>query len=107
MTGVQTCALPILLPAFPGLDAIGQAWRHGARVTGCTVHLVEEGLDTGPIVAQAAVAVQDEDTLETLTARVHAAEHALYPAAVRRFLGEPWRIDGRRLVFGAGEVARG
>ena len=98
---------PSLLPAFPGLDAIGQAWRHGARVTGCTVHLVEEGLDTGPIVAQAAVAVQDEDTLETLTARVHAAEHALYPAAVRRFLGEPWRIDGRRLVFGAGEVARG
>ncbi|MFN8587064.1 MAG: phosphoribosylglycinamide formyltransferase [Candidatus Eisenbacteria bacterium] len=98
---------PSLLPSFPGLDAIGQAWRHGARVTGSTVHLVESGLDTGPIVAQSVVEVHDDDTLETLTARVHASEHALYPAAVRRFLTEPWRLDGRRLVFGAGEVAHG
>jgi phosphoribosylglycinamide formyltransferase-1 len=92
---------PSLLPAFPGLDAIGQAWRHGARVTGCTVHLVEDALDAGPIVAQAAVEVRDEDTRETLEQRIHEAEHRLYPAAVRRYLTEPWRIDGRRLVFGA------
>lgn len=91
---------PSLLPSFPGLDAIGQAWRHGVRVTGCTVHLVEDAVDGGPIVAQAAVERHDDDTLETLTARIHAAEHALYPAAVRRFLGQPWEMDGRRLVFG-------
>lgn len=94
---------PSLLPAFPGLDAIGQAWRHGARVTGCTVHLVEDALDSGPIVAQAAVDVRDGDTRETLEARVHEAEHVLYPAAVRRFLLERWRVDGHRLVFGEGE----
>jgi len=94
---------PSLLPAFPGLDAIGQAWRHGARVTGCTVHLVEEVLDSGPIVAQAAVEVRDGDTLESLAARVHEAEHALFPRAVRRFLTERWRVEGRRLVFGEGE----
>lgn len=98
---------PSLLPAFPGLDAIGQAWRHGVRVTGSTVHVVEAGLDTGPIVAQSQVEVRDGDTLATLTERVHAAEHLLYPAAVRRFLTEPWTLDGRRLVFGASEVARG
>lgn len=97
---------PSLLPSFPGLDAIGQAWRHGARVTGCTVHLVADDVDAGPIVAQAAVAVRDDDTLETLAARVHEAEHALYPEAVRRFLTEPWRIEGRRVVFGAAAGAR-
>ena len=94
---------PSLLPAFPGLDAIGQAWRHGAKVTGCTVHLVEHALDGGPIVAQAAVEVRDGDSLASLEARVHEAEHALFPAAVRRFLTERWRVDGRRLVFGEGE----
>ncbi|MBI5170370.1 MAG: phosphoribosylglycinamide formyltransferase [Candidatus Eisenbacteria bacterium] len=98
---------PSLLPSFPGLDAIGQAWRHGARVTGCTVHVVEDGLDTGPIVAQAAVEIRDDDTLEKLTSRVHAVEHALYPAAVRRWLSEPWHVEGRRLVFGAAEGSRG
>lgn len=91
---------PSLLPSFSGLDAIGQAWRHGVHVTGCTVHLVEDALDGGPIVAQVAVERREDDTLETLTARIHAAEHALYPAAVRRFLAEPWELDGRRLVFG-------
>ena len=94
---------PSLLPAFPGLDAIGQAWRHGSRVTGCTVHLVDEALDSGPVVAQAAVDVRDDDTLGSLEARVHEAEHALYPAAVRRFLTERWRVDGRRIVFGEGD----
>ena len=96
---------PSLLPAFPGLDAIGQAWRHGALVTGCTVHLADDAVDGGAIVAQAAVPIRNPDSLESLTARVHAAEHALYPVAVRRFLSEPWTRDGRRLVFGAGAGA--
>ena len=90
---------PSLLPAFPGIDAIRQAWEHGARVTGCTVHLVDAALDSGPIIAQSAVEVRDEDTLESLEARIHEAEHRLYPWAVRRFLTEPWRRDGRRLTF--------
>ncbi len=93
---------PSLLPAFPGLDAIGQAWTRGVRVTGCTVHLVTNALDDGPIVAQSAVEVRDGDTLESLSERVHDAEHRLYPAAVRRFLTEPWRREGARLVFGVG-----
>jgi phosphoribosylglycinamide formyltransferase-1 len=91
---------PSLLPAFPGLDPIGQAWARGVRVTGCTVHLVTHALDDGPIVAQAAVEVRDDDTLESLTGRIHDAEHRLYPTAVRRFLTEPWRREGARLVFG-------
>lgn len=92
---------PSLLPAFPGLDAIRQALAHGVRVTGCTVHVVDDGVDGGPIVAQSAVEVRDEDTLETLEARIHEAEHRLYSFAVRRFLTEPWRLEGRRIVFGA------
>lgn len=97
---------PSLLPAFPGLDAILQAWEHGVRVTGCTVHLVNEALDAGPIVDQMAVEVRADDTPATLEARVHEAEHRLYPAAVRRFLTTPWRIEGRRLHF-ASEVKEG
>jgi phosphoribosylglycinamide formyltransferase-1 len=92
---------PSLLPAFPGLDAIRQAFEHGARVTGCTVHLVDDGLDSGPIVAQQAVEIHDDDTLASLEARVHEAEHRLYPHAVRRFLTEPWRREAGRIVFGA------
>lgn len=99
---------PSLLPAFPGLDAVRQAFEHGVRVTGCTVHLVDAGLDAGPIVAQRAVEVRDDDTPGRLAARIHEAEHRLYPEAVRRFLGEPWHREGRRIVFGAGaEAARG
>ena len=98
---------PSLLPSFPGLDAIGQAWRHGVRVTGCTVHLVEDALDAGPIVAQSVVEVGEGESLEALEARMHAAEHALYPAAVRRFLTEPWIAHGRRLVFHSSEAAHG
>lgn len=94
---------PSLLPAYPGLDAIGQAWRHGARVTGCTVHLVEDALDSGPILAQTAVLVRESDTLETLEQRIHEAEHALFPTAVRRFLTERWQLAGRRLEFGTGD----
>lgn len=92
---------PSLLPAFPGLDAIARAFDHGVRVTGCTVHLVTEELDGGPIVAQSAVEVLDGETLESLERRIHDAEHRLYPEAVRRFLTEPWTRAGRRLVFGA------
>jgi len=88
---------PSLLPAFPGLDAIRQAWEHGVKVTGCTVHLVGAGMDDGPILAQAAVEVRDGDTLETLEARIHEAEHRLYPAAVRRFL-----LDARAGIRAAG-----
>ena len=90
---------PSLLPAFPGLDAIGRAWEHGVQVTGCTVHLVDDALDGGAIVAQSAVLVREDDTLEHLEARIHDAEHRLYPATVRRFLDTPWRIEGRRLRF--------
>lgn len=96
---------PSLLPAFPGLDAIGQAWRAGVRVTGCTVHVVNADLDAGAIVAQAPVEVRDGDTLASLEARLHEAEHRLYPEAVRRFLSEPWRREGARIVFGAGTGA--
>jgi phosphoribosylglycinamide formyltransferase-1 len=95
---------PSLLPAFPGLDAVRRAWEHGARVTGCTVHVVEDALDAGPIVAQEAVEVRDDDTLDQLERRIHEAEHRLYPAAVRRFASEPWRREGRRLVFGRTSV---
>jgi phosphoribosylglycinamide formyltransferase-1 len=98
---------PSLLPSFPGLDAIGQAWRAGVRVTGCTVHLVEDALDAGPIVDQRAVEVHHDDTPGTLAARMHAAEHLLYPDAVRRYLAVPWTLEGRRLVFPSQESARG
>ena len=93
---------PSLLPAFPGLDAIRRAWEAGVRVTGCTVHLVSAALDQGPILAQAEVARRPADTLAELEARVHEAEHALYPATVHRFLTEPWRLDGARVRFGEG-----
>jgi phosphoribosylglycinamide formyltransferase-1 len=95
---------PSLLPAFPGLDAIRRAWEHGVRVTGCTVHLVTPEVDGGPILAQRAVEVRDRETLASLEARMHEAEHRLYPATVRRYLAEPWRREGRRIVFGSGAV---
>ncbi len=90
---------PSLLPAFPGVDAQAQALAHGVKLAGCTVHLVDEGLDSGPIVLQRAVAVRDDDTAEALAARILAEEHLAYPAAMRRLLAEPWEIRGRRLVF--------
>lgn len=90
---------PSLLPAFPGLDAQRQALDFGVRVSGCTVHLVDEGLDTGPIVAQRVVAVADDDTVESLSARILEQEHQLYPEAFRRLLTHPWRIEGRRVRF--------
>jgi phosphoribosylglycinamide formyltransferase-1 len=75
---------PSLLPSFPGLDGIGQAFRRGVKITGCTVHYVTLDVDGGPIIDQAAVRVEDDDTLESLTAKVHAAEHRLLPAVIAR-----------------------
>lgn len=91
---------PSLLPAFPGLAAQRQALEHGVRVSGCTVHLVDEGLDSGPIVVQRAVPVLDGDDEAALAARILEQEHRAYPEALRRLLTESWEIRGRRLVFG-------
>lgn len=90
---------PSLLPAFPGRTPQRDAVEYGVRVSGCTVHLVDDGLDSGPIVAQRAVAVHDDDTQESLAARILAEEHQLYPEALARLLTQPWHVSGRRLVF--------
>jgi phosphoribosylglycinamide formyltransferase-1 len=87
---------PSLLPSFPGLEAQRQALAHGVRVSGATVHLVTGELDGGPIVLQSAVAVLDDDTVETLSARILIEEHRLYPAAIGIVLGGGWTIEGRR-----------
>ena len=79
---------PSLLPSFPGLDAAGQAWRRGVKITGCTVHYVTAEVDGGPIIDQSAVRVESNDTLESLTLRIHAAEHALLPAVLARLSQE-------------------
>jgi phosphoribosylglycinamide formyltransferase-1 len=89
---------PSLLPAFPGLDAQRQAWEHGVKITGCSVHFVDENLDAGPIVLQAAVPVLDEDTVETLSARILQEEHQIYSAAIRTVIGGKYRIEGRRVI---------
>jgi phosphoribosylglycinamide formyltransferase-1 len=89
---------PALLPAFAGLEAQRQAWEHGVKVSGATVHLVDEGLDSGPIVAQEAVPVRSDDTAETLAARILEVEHRLYPRAVRLLLEGRCRVEGRRVI---------
>jgi phosphoribosylglycinamide formyltransferase-1 len=91
---------PSLLPAFPGLDAQHQALQYGVKITGCTVHLVDENLDSGPIILQAAVPVLDDDTVETLSARILEREHEIYSEALRIFLRGQWRIEGRRFLAG-------
>jgi phosphoribosylglycinamide formyltransferase-1 len=96
---------PSLLPAFPGLEAQRQAFEHGVRVAGATVHLVTGELDGGPIVTQAAVPVLDEDTPETLAARILVEEHRIYPEAIARVLAGGWRLEGRRFVQDAGAHA--
>lgn len=90
---------PSLLPAFPGLDAQRQAWEAGVKVSGCTVHLVDEGMDTGPILAQRAVPVYDEDTVGTLAERILAAEHELYGPTLQRLLTGSVRLEGRRATM--------
>jgi len=92
---------PSLLPSFPGLDAQGQALAYGVGVTGVTVHLVNEELDGGPIVLQAAVPVLEGDTFDTLEARILAEEHRVYPEAIALVLDGGWSVEGRRLVRGA------
>ena len=89
---------PSLLPSFPGLEASRQALEYGVKFTGCTVHLVDENLDAGPILAQAIVPVRDDDTDETLSARILAEEHRIYTEAVRLILSGNYRIEGRRVV---------
>lgn len=90
---------PSLLPAFPGLDAQHQALGHGVKITGCTVHFVDEELDAGPILMQAAVAVRDDDTVETLSARILKEEHRIYSEALRIVLSGNYRVEGRRVVL--------
>lgn len=90
---------PSLLPSFPGLEAQAQALEYGVRVTGATVHFVDSGTDTGPIVAQAAVPVHPGDDPDALAARILPVEHTLYAAAVRRVLEGGWTISGRRVTF--------
>lgn len=90
---------PSLLPAFPGMDAQHQAWEHGVKVSGATVHFVTADLDAGPIVLQQPVAVAEDDTPDTLSARILAVEHQLYPEAIERILDGHWRVEGRRVVF--------
>ena len=90
---------PSLLPSFPGVDAQRQALMHGVKISGCTVHLVDEMLDAGPIILQRAVPVKGDDTVETLSARILAEEHIAYPQALA-LLCSGYRVEGRRVVFG-------
>jgi len=89
---------PSLLPAFPGLDAQYQALVHGVKITGCTVHFVDENLDGGPILLQAAVPVLDDDTADTLSSRILAEEHRIYSEAIAWVLKGNYRIEGRRVI---------
>jgi len=90
---------PALLPSFAGLDAQHQAIEHGVKISGCTVHFVDENLDSGPIVVQAAVPVRDDDTAETLSARILKEEHRIYSEAIRVVLSQNFRIEGRRVIL--------
>ncbi len=90
---------PSLLPAFPGLESQRQAIEHGAKFSGCTVHFVDENLDAGPIILQAAVPIRDDDTPETLSERVLKEEHRIYTDAVRIVLEGRYRMEGRRVLL--------
>lgn len=89
---------PSLLPSFPGLEAQQQALSHGVRISGATVHLVTSELDGGPIIVQSAVPVLDDDSVESLSARILAEEHRIYPEAIHRVLLGEWTLDGRRFL---------
>ncbi len=97
---------PSLLPSFPGLEAQRQALDYGVKFSGCTVHLVDENLDAGPILAQAVVPVREDDTPETLSARILAEEHRIYTEAVRLVLSGNFRVEGRRVIAVANPPAR-
>lgn len=92
---------PSLLPSFPGLDAQKQALDYGVKFSGCTVHLVDEGVDSGPVILQAVVPVLDGDTEETLSARILQEEHRIYPEAVRRVVQGEVKLTGRRTAKAA------
>jgi phosphoribosylglycinamide formyltransferase-1 len=87
---------PALLPAFPGTSGVEEALNYGVKVTGCTVHFVDEGLDTGPIILQETVPVLQDDTVKTLHMRIQAVEHRLYPRAIELFCQDQLRVEGRR-----------
>lgn len=89
---------PSLLPAFPGLNAQAQAVAYGVRYSGCTVHFVDEGVDSGPIIVQRVVEVLPDDDAESLSARILPEEHRAYVDAMRRLCSDAWRIDGRRVI---------
>jgi phosphoribosylglycinamide formyltransferase 1 len=95
---------PSLMPSFPGLDAQHQALEHGVKFSGCTVHFVEEGLDSGPIVSQAVVPVLADDTAESLSARILKEEHRIYPEAISLVLSGQYRIEGRRVIPSSGAL---
>jgi phosphoribosylglycinamide formyltransferase-1 len=90
---------PSLLPAFPGLESQRQALEHGAKFAGCTVHFVDENLDAGPIVLQAVVPIHDDDTVESLSARILREEHRIYTEAVRIVLEGRYHLAGRRVMI--------
>ena len=89
---------PSLLPSFPGLDAQRQAFKHGAKFSGCTVHFVNESLDSGPIIAQRLVPITDDDTEESLAARILEQEHSLYAEALALIVSGKYEIVGRRVI---------
>ncbi len=93
---------PSLLPSFPGLEAQRQALEYGVKFSGCSVHLVDENLDAGPILAQSIVPVRDDDTADTLAARILVEEHRMYTEAVRLILSGNYRIEGRRVIARTG-----
>ncbi|MGC9035727.1 MAG: phosphoribosylglycinamide formyltransferase, partial [Verrucomicrobiia bacterium] len=90
---------PSLLPAFPGLEAWKQALEYGVKVTGCTVHIVDQGIDTGPIIAQRVVPVLDDDTPETLHQRIQQAEWSLYPEVIDGFARNEITVNGRKVIW--------
>jgi len=87
---------PALLPSFPGTEGVKDALEYGVKVTGCTVHFVDEGMDTGPIILQGAVEIKDDDTVETLHQRIQEVEHRLYPRAINLFCQNKIKVEGRR-----------
>ena len=93
---------PALLPAFPGENAQKQALEHGVKFSGCTVHIVDEGVDTGPIVCQAVVPILDDDTVQTLSARILREEHRIYSEAIGLLLADRVHIEGQRVVLRGG-----
>src|SRR5258708_27681950 len=97
---------PSLLPSFPGVDAQAQAVAYGVKVSGCTVHFVDENLDAGPIIVQRVVPVLDDDTPERLASRILEQEHEAYVEALRGLASSRWRVEGRRVPFSAGRGRR-